>query len=213
MNRDEAIANAIKAGRNIAAKRKLKYEATRTTYDDKYERAEIQSIQWYGDEYEYGEMYLHIEDYISLSISVMNASARIVIEETILEYGSHDYGLLEAKINDYEHGGAELITDLVNEWYSVTKNVMHLESKARTFSKMLLEMLPSAPRGKSDDDPGFWTDGDLIFCPSESEANTVADFLEDVMSEYTDAVVTTGIATDDQSQELHYVDWQIRICS
>lgn len=41
-----------------------------------------------------------------------------------------------------------------------------------------------------EDEYGFWTNGDDILCPSESEANVIADFLQQVFSEHT--IVLTG---------------------
>ena len=60
------------------------------------------------------------------------------------------------------------------------------------FLEMLLEQLPSKPRSfDTADDPGFWTDGDMILCPSETSCGIVADFLQDMLLDST-IVVKTG---------------------
>ncbi len=57
---------------------------------------------------------------------------------------------------------------------------------------MLLEHLPREPRSyDTSDDPGFWSDGDMILCPSETDCGIVADFLQDMLRDST-VTVTTG---------------------
>lgn len=57
---------------------------------------------------------------------------------------------------------------------------------------MLLESLPREPRSyDTSDDPGFWSDGDMILCPSETDCNIVADFLQDTFRDST-LVIQTG---------------------
>lgn len=57
--------------------------------------------------------------------------------------------------------------------------------KQRDLIEMILKMLPDQPRSyDTADDPGFWTDGDMILCPSETECEIVASFLEDVLREW-----------------------------
>ena len=57
---------------------------------------------------------------------------------------------------------------------------------------MLLEQLPQQPRSfDTADDPGFWTDGEMILCPTEVECEIVASFLEDIFLDST-VVVQTG---------------------
>lgn len=59
--------------------------------------------------------------------------------------------------------------------------------------KSILNALPPEPRNCSpDDDPGFWTDGEEILCPSETECEIVADFLEDLFREKSNVVIKTG---------------------
>lgn len=58
--------------------------------------------------------------------------------------------------------------------------------------QLIITMLPDEPRSTLNDDPGFWTNGELILCPSEIEAETVADFLQDVINEWGTGVITTG---------------------
>lgn len=57
---------------------------------------------------------------------------------------------------------------------------------------MLLEQLPRQPRSfDTADDPGFWSDGEMILCPTEVECEIVASFLEDIFLDST-IVVQTG---------------------
>lgn len=57
----------------------------------------------------------------------------------------------------------------------------------------ILDMLPREPRSyDTSDDPGFWTDGSEILCPSKTECEIVAEFLRDVLREIDDVDVHTG---------------------
>lgn len=57
---------------------------------------------------------------------------------------------------------------------------------------LLLETLPKEPRGSNtSNNPGFWSDGEMILCSSESSCDVVADFLQDVFRDGT-LVVQTG---------------------
>lgn len=57
---------------------------------------------------------------------------------------------------------------------------------------MLLEHLPRKPRSyDTSDDPGFWSDGDVILCSSEVECGIVADFLRDMLQNSTIVVKTS----------------------
>lgn len=57
----------------------------------------------------------------------------------------------------------------------------------------ILSALPLEPRSYDpDDDPGFWTDGEDIFCPSETECEIIASFLEDIFSEILNVEIETG---------------------
>lgn len=60
------------------------------------------------------------------------------------------------------------------------------------FLKDLLWALPKEPRGSPDDDPGFWTDGSEILCPSEIGSEILATFLEDVFRELSSIATHTG---------------------
>ena len=66
-------------------------------------------------------------------------------------------------------------------------------NKVHTMWRGILEMLPSQPRSFDiSDNPGFWTNGDEILCPTEMECEIVADFLEDVFSEWDGYKMKTG---------------------
>lgn len=57
---------------------------------------------------------------------------------------------------------------------------------------MLLEQLPRQPRSfDTTDDPGFWSDGEMILCPTEAKCEFIADFLQDLFHDAT-IVVQTG---------------------
>lgn len=59
--------------------------------------------------------------------------------------------------------------------------------------KDLLWALPDAPRSYDpNDDPGFWTDGKEILCPSDTECAILAAFLVDVVSEMAPISIHTG---------------------
>lgn len=46
---------------------------------------------------------------------------------------------------------------------------------------MILERLPSVPRSfDTADDPGFWSDGELLLCPTCAECEFAANFLRDL---------------------------------
>ena len=46
---------------------------------------------------------------------------------------------------------------------------------------MLLEQLSQQPRSfDTADNPGFWSDGEMILCPSEAECEFTANFLRDL---------------------------------
>jgi len=57
----------------------------------------------------------------------------------------------------------------------------------------ILDMLPHEPRSyDTADDPGFWTNGEEILCPSECEMNVVYVFLNDIFSEFGSYTLITG---------------------
>lgn len=67
-----------------------------------------------------------------------------------------------------------------------------MKNKSKELWKLIMELLPKEPRSyDTADDPGFWTDGYQILCPSEAECAFVAEFLTDIFSE-TNVVVLTG---------------------
>lgn len=59
--------------------------------------------------------------------------------------------------------------------------------------KQILFMLPNEPRSfDTSDDPGFWTNGVEMLCPSETEMNIVYEFLNDIFSEFGNYTLITG---------------------
>lgn len=65
--------------------------------------------------------------------------------------------------------------------------------KIQAVWKGILDMLPREPRSyDTSDDPGFWTNGDEILCPSETDMLIVFNFLVDVFSEWGNYNIITG---------------------
>ena len=57
---------------------------------------------------------------------------------------------------------------------------------------MLLEQLSQQPRSfDTADNPGFWSDGEMILCPSEAACEFTANFLRDLFRD-SSMTVTTG---------------------
>lgn len=66
-------------------------------------------------------------------------------------------------------------------------------SNQKEIINAIIEMLPKEPRSyDTSDNPGFWSDGTEILCPTEEECEIVADFLRDALNEYGDIDVHTG---------------------
>lgn len=56
---------------------------------------------------------------------------------------------------------------------------------------MILGHLPKAPRSfDTANDPGFWSDGEMLLCPTYAECEFVANFLQDLFRESTITVHT-----------------------
>lgn len=65
--------------------------------------------------------------------------------------------------------------------------------KIQALWNSIIDMLPREPRSyDTSDDPGFWTNGDEILCPSETDMVIVCSFLDDVFSEYGNYTLITG---------------------
>lgn len=86
------------------------------------------------------------------------------------------------------------------------------------FINLLFKMLPTQPRSfDTSDDPGFWTNGSEILCPTEMECEILADFLEDVFREISTITVKTGyydpvedVRSDecDDNTGFYYIDFE-----
>lgn len=90
----------------------------------------------------------------------------------------------------------EFSYDFCKEYYD-NKNWIDTSSygtdRGKELIDLLLKMLPRQPRSfDTSDDPGFWTNGDEILCPTETECEILADFLEDVLQEISTVTVKTG---------------------
>lgn len=91
--------------------------------------------------------------------------------------------------------------------------------KQKDLIETILKMLPREPRSyDTADDPGFWTDGNMILCPSESECEIVVEFLKDVLSGWEGTVeIVTGYfdpyedvrnGETDNYTGFYYIDFQ-----
>ena len=66
-------------------------------------------------------------------------------------------------------------------------------NKVQTMWENILEMLPHQPRSfDTSEDTGYWTNGSEILCSSELEREIIADFLEDIFSEWGGYKMKTG---------------------
>lgn len=55
----------------------------------------------------------------------------------------------------------------------------------------LLEGLPKAPDYRlASGKPSFWSDGDMILCPTEASCENVADFLQSILRDSSIAIQT-----------------------
>lgn len=67
------------------------------------------------------------------------------------------------------------------------------QQKIRNAWDTIISMLPREPRSfDTADDPGFWTNGDEILCPSEAEASMLYAFLDDMFREFGNYQLITG---------------------
>ena len=61
-----------------------------------------------------------------------------------------------------------------------------------TLLTMLLKQLPQQPRSfDTADNPGFWSDGEMILCSSEPTCRLIENLLRDILRDST-IVVKTG---------------------
>lgn len=66
----------------------------------------------------------------------------------------------------------------------------------------IINMLPTQPRSfDTNDDPGFWTNGEEILCPSEAEMNMVYEFLNDIFREFGNYTLITGWYDSEEDRE------------
>ena len=57
----------------------------------------------------------------------------------------------------------------------------------------ILKALPTRPRSfDTSDDPGFWTNGEEILCPTQADCDILADFLQDLLCGNSTITVHTG---------------------
>lgn len=112
-------------------------------------------------------------DNITFAIAVLNERRQST---------SNAYSLLNQKISA-----------AIKELEKIKEQKMDGSNKQKEMIDRFIEMLPNEPRSyDTSDDPGFWTDGKEILCPSEAECEVVAEFLKDVISEYGNMPILTG---------------------
>ena len=82
-----------------------------------------------------------------------------------------------------------------------------MENKTRDLWSLLTSLLPHSPSDKRHD---YWSDDNLILCPSVEEANTLADVLEaaglDIVTGYFDPVEDDVLGQRDKYTGYAYVD-------
>lgn len=67
------------------------------------------------------------------------------------------------------------------------------KEQSKTLLTTIFNMLPNQPRSfDTADDPGFWSNGNEILCPTETDCEIVAEFLRDLLSEFSTIDVHTG---------------------
>lgn len=83
------------------------------------------------------------------------------------------------------------------------------KEKVKYFISLIFELLPKIPRSfDTSDNPGFWTNGSEILCPSETECEILASFLTDLVSEFSNCTIITGYydpfedAENDESDDM-----------
>lgn len=77
--------------------------------------------------------------------------------------------------------------------YDTANVIKDNQNKIISLWNSIIYMLPPEPRSYDvNDDPGFWTNGDEILCPSEAEMNVLYEFLSDLFSEFGSINLITG---------------------
>lgn len=78
------------------------------------------------------------------------------------------------------------------------ENILEINQKKITdLWNAIISMLPDQPRSDDvsdniSDDPGFWTNGEEILCPSEATMEMVYEFLNDIFREFGNYTLITG---------------------
>lgn len=134
---------------------------------------------------------------------------RAASEDDIDKYGVYNEDDLSAVPIDAEshesdavHEG-ETLQDVVDAMAEAEGGT----SEAVRMFKHILSMLPKQPRSfDTSDDPGYWTNGAEILCPTETECEIVADFLEDLFKEYGEIKMHTGYYDPDEDRRSGEMD-------
>lgn len=84
-----------------------------------------------------------------------------------------------------------------------TKNIIEENQKKITnLWSGIISMLPTQPRSfDTSDDPGFWTNGEEILCPSEAVMEMVYEFLNDIFREFGNYTLITGWYDPEEDRE------------
>ena len=231
MERNEAVALLQKIGGDIAKelgfgkcdvgedRQKGIWGEKMTAYlEGKYGECSAK-IVWHGGEPEKKKVEFNFR-FATPRLEIRNGNAYASIEVSNYDYETKTYTLPEFEICESlvqmpDRGGFEMLELLTTKWKEATNKEKYLEEKSKRLVAEIMKMLPDEPRSGVKYDPGFWSDGERILCPSEMESQCVADFLEDVTSEYGKADLTTGYydpKDDEQSGEtdkytgFHYIE-------
>ncbi len=145
-----------------------------------------------------------------LSIRMGEAFAEIEVsnyDSKTKKYDLPEFHISQTTVFNYDGGGAYLLGRLYEEWQMKTNRTDHLRRKAQSMLTAIMTMLPDEPRSADpNDDPGFWTDREHILCPSSEEAETVANFIEDIVSGYGSLIATTGYYDPEEDKKSNTVD-------
>ncbi len=134
---------------------------------------------------------------------------RVANDDDIDKYGVYNEDDLSTVPVDAEspqdgvvHAG-ETLQDVVD---SMAEDDGGTSEAVRMF-KRILSMLPDQPRSfDTSDDPGYWTNGAEILCPTETECEIVADFLEDMFKGYGEIKMHTGYYDPDEDRRSGEMD-------
>ena len=140
-------------------------------------KIELQFLQGYTNGYD--EPIAHVEDDNGNMLE-------IIFDKNIEQYSMTIYDTDGNPTRPYYN--ADSIEELLKE-IIIEEN----QQKITTLWNAIIDMLPTRPRSfDTSDDPGFWTNGEEIFCPSEATMEMVYEFLNDIFREFGNYTLITG---------------------